>query len=769
VAGTASFVGFGRVILRINLMNIEQMNMMLKKKGSSIWSRIFIGVLFALQITIAQAQDLTLKALDFSALSGNKLQLQLEMSGTAVAPKVFQTDNPARLALDFQGVKSGLKSKKHTINIGAASSLYAVEASGRLRVVINLLKVVPYDIKVEGNMVYVTLNEGKNAISKVTKSQNKTKITKRSSDLSRLIPQQTIEKLDFRRGANGEGRLLISLSNPNTVVNAQEVGDKIVLNFLNTTLPPSWAKRMDVIDFATPVKLIDAASSGMNTTIAITPVNANYQYSSFQADGMLTVEFRPLTSIEQEMRKVKFPYEGERLSLNFQDIEVRSVLQILADFTELNIIASDTVSGNVTLRLNDVPWDQALHLVLKSKGLAKRKTGNVIMVAPIAEISKMEQDELESKKIELQLEPLITEHIKINYARAENFRNLMLGLDTGSFGDCGIQSGSQGGGGATSGKSSSSSNVSSSSTSSVRRSNDLITKDDQFSLLTSRGVALVDSRTNTLIVRETAGRIEEMKKLINRLDVPVKQVLIEARVVSADESFIREIGTRFGVAKTADLGSNKQFGLGGVTGFTDGEFLDVLGSALEVSTGGTLAMTLARGADYVLNLEITALQDEGDGESISNPRILTSDRCEATIKQGVQIPYISISDKGTVTELIDAVLELKVTPQITPSGKVIMDLKIKKDEPGTPITAGGVATVPINKKEIQTNVHVMDGETIVLGGVYEGSTTESYSTVPWLADLPGIGWMFQKRNSTNSKKELLIFITPKIVKETMRI
>lgn len=746
-------------------MKIEQMSMILKDSRSLIRSRVFVWVLLALQISIAQAQDLTLKGLDFSALSGNKLQIQLEMNGNAVAPKVFQTDNPARLALDFQGVKSALKNKKHTINVGAASSLYVVEASGRLRVVINLLEAVPHDIKVDGDKVYVTLNAGKDTIKKVAKSQSKTRASKRSSDLSALLPKQAIEKLDFRRGANGEGRLLISLSNPNTVVNAQEQGDKIVLNFLNTTLPAAWAKRMDVIDFATPVKLIDAASSGSDTTIAITPINSNYRYSSFQADGMLTVEFRPLTAIEQEMRKVKFPYDGERLSLNFQDIEVRSVLQILADFTELNIIASDTVSGNVTLRLNDVPWDQALDLVLKSKGLAKRKTGNVVMVAPIAEISKMEKDELESKQIEMQLEPLVTEHIKINYARAENFRNLLLGLDTGAFGDCGIQSGSQGGGGI----STSATSGSNAASGTKKYNKDLLTKDDAFSLLTERGVALVDSRTNTLIVRETAGRIEEMKKLINRLDVPVKQVLIEARVVSADESFIREIGTRFGVAKQAELDSDKQFGVAGVTGFTGGEFLDVLGTALTTSTGGTLAMTLARGADYVLNLEISALQDEGEGESISNPRILTSDRCEATIKQGVQIPYVSVSLDGTVTELVDAVLELKVTPQITPSGKVIMDLQIKKDEPGTPITAGGVATIPIIKKEIKTNVHVMDGETIVLGGVYEGTTTESYSTVPWLADLPVVGWMFQKRNSTNNKKELLIFITPKIVKETMRI
>ncbi len=747
--------------------------MMMNKKRPLFRSQALVWLFLVLQAAIGQAGAVTLKSLDFAALPGNKLQIHFEMDGEATAPKVFQTDNPARLALDFQGVKSGLKTKKHNINVGVASSLYAVEASGRLRVVVNLLETVPYDVKIDGNKVFVTLNGGKNAINKVAKKHIQTRASKRSSTLAKLLPKQTIEKLDFRRGSNGEGRLIISLSNPNTVVNAQEQGDKIILNFLNTTLPASWGKKMDVTDFATPVKTINAKSKGLSTRIEITPVNSNYQYSSFQSDGQLTVEFRPLTPVEQEMRKVKFPYNGERLSLNFQDIEVRSVLQILADFTELNIIASDTVAGNVTLRLNDVPWDQALDLVLKSKGLAKRKTGNVILVGPTAEISKMEKDELESKQVQQQLEPLVTEYIKINFARAENFRNLLNGLDTGAFGDCGIQTGSKGGSASSSsGQSRSQNGLNNSrgnSNSGISRaSGDGLFKDGEFSLLSGRGVALVDSRTNTLIVRETAGRIEEMKKLIRRLDVPVKQVLIEARVVSANESFARDLGTKFGVAKTSQLDSDKQFTFGG-GGLGSTRTLETLSSALSASSGGALAMTLARGADYVLNLEIRALQDEGNGESISNPRILTSDRCQATIKQGTQIPYVSRSQDGTTTELIDAVLSLEVTPQITPSGKVIMELTIKKDEPGTPIIVDGVQTVPILKKEIITNVHVEDGETVVLGGVYQGNTSSSYNTVPWLADLPGVGWMFQQRNNNHDKSELLIFITPKIVKDAMRI
>ncbi len=750
-------------------MKIGQNGMMMNKKRPLFRSQALVWLFLVLQTVITQAGAVTLKSVDFAALSGNKLQIQFEMDGKASAPKVFQTDNPARLALDFQGVKSGLKTKKHNINVGVASSLYAVEASGRLRVVVNLLETVPYDVKIDGNKVFVTLNGGKHAINKVAKRQIQTRASKRSSALAKLLPKQRIEKLDFRRGSNGEGRLIISLSNPNTVVNAQEQGDKIILNFLNTSLPSSWAKKMDVMDFATPVKTINAKSRGLSTRIEITPVNSNYQYSSFQTNGRLTVEFRPLTPIEQEMRKVKFPYDGERLSLNFQDIEVRSVLQILADFTELNIIASDTVAGNVTLRLNDVPWDQALDLVLKSKGLAKRKTGNVILVGPTAEISKMEKDELESKHVQQQLEPLVTEYIKINFARAENFRNLLNGQDTGAFGDCGIQTGSQGGSAtSSSGQSRSQNGLNNSrgnSNSGIRKtSRDSLFKDGEFSLLSDRGVALVDSRTNTLIIRETAGRIAEMKKLIRRLDVPVKQVLIEARVVSANESFARDLGTKFGVAKTSQLESDKQFTFGG-GGLGSTKTLETLSSALSASSGGALAMTLARGADYVLNLEIRALQDEGNGESISNPRILTSDRCLATIRQGTDIPFPTVSQNGTQTEFKKAVLELTVTPQITPSGKVIMELKVSKNSPGA-VFAGGVG---IDTKELMTNVQVNDGETVVLGGVYEGSSSNSYSTVPWLADLPGVGWMFQKKNKNNNKSELLIFITPKIVKEAMKI
>lgn len=744
-------------------MNSKYAGVGMKNQGSFLLIKFIAGLmLFFSQMTMAWAGT-TLQALDFSALSGDKLQLRLEMSEKATKPKVFQTDNPARIAMDFNGVTSNLKQKKHTINIGAARNLFVVEASGRLRVVVNLLELVPYSVRVEGNNVLVTMNSNK----KVARDSHK-KITKKTqSDFAALIPGQVIKGLDFRRGNKGEGRLLVSLSNPNTVVNAKEKGGKVILSFLNTKIAEKLIKRLDVSDFATPVKLIKTATVGSKTRITITPVDGNYEYSSFQSDGLLTVEFRPLTPSEKELaRRAKFPFIGERLSLNFQNIEVRSVLQILADFTELNIIAADSVAGNVTLRLNDVPWDQALELILKSKGLDKRQSGNVVLVAPRAEISKIEKEEVESRKVVEQLEPLKTEYIQINYAKAENFRSLLLGQSSGGSDGCSVVSGgSSGGGGGRGGGNLSSRNNGSSA-------NGL--DSDTNVMLSNRGSAIVDSRTNILIVKETAKRLEEIRKLIQLLDKPVRQVLIESRIVIARDSFAQELGVRFGVASEPEIGGGKTFGVsGGIdpttgssgAGFGLNNLLTALGAAAGAGSGGSLALTLARGADYVLNLEISALQDEEEGEIVSNPRIMTSDRCQAVIKQGVQIPYQTVSQNGTQTELVDAVLELDVTPQITPSGSVIMDLKIKKDAPGS-VTPDGIA---IDTREIETNVHVNDGDTIVLGGVYESSYGRERNAVPWFADLPAIGWLFRKKTEQDDKNELLIFITPKIVKETLSL
>ncbi len=727
-------------------MNTKQNNFFGEWSISSKRYGVMVVFVWLLQAYSVSASEKAIESLQFSSLSGNKVQLQLDLNSPVSEPKVFQTDNPARIALDFAGVKSHLAKKSFPINQGAASSVYVVEAGGRTRVIVNLTESVDYETRMEGDKYYVVLNAGKSIATseKVVKKQLK------QSNISRLIPQQTIKAIDFRRGPQGEGRLLLSLSNPNTVVDVKEKGGKVILNFLNTKLPASLVKSYDVIDFATPVQRIDASARGNGVNITVSTVDGNYDYSSFQSEGLLTVEFRPI-SIEEKtaLLKNKFPYTGAKLSLNFQDIEVRSVLQILADFTELNIIASDSVGGSVTLRLNDVPWDQALALVLKSKGLAKRESGNVVFVAPAAEITKMEQDELAAEKIEKRLEPLRTEYIQINYAKAEDFSKML--LSTGR---------SVGGAGQTTGAG-------------INQGGSIGSVDtDELRLISARGSVIVDPRTNTLIVRDTAKQLEEIRKLIKLLDIPIRQVLVESRVVIADTDFIRDFSVNFGAAKDSDdVGSGKSFTLGG-TGVGSTSTLTDLTNALTATSGGALAMTLARGANYVLNLELEALQTNGKGEVLANPRVMTTDRVQAIIKQGIQIPYQTTSQNGTKTELVDAVLELNVTPQITPNGSIIMELLVKKDAPGTePIQVGGndgsAGAIPINKSEVQTQVQVEDGETAVLGGIYESTATESIAKIPWFGDLPGIGWLFKDTSKSEIKKELLIFITPKIVKSTL--
>lgn len=731
----------------------------------------FATIVFIALILVhpAKAEDLALESLGFSVLSGRDLQLQLQMNGPAIEPKVFQTDNPARIALDFPGVKSTLDKKMHPVNVGVASSVYALEASGRLRVIINLLDSVPYETEVVGNMVYVTLKRAQQTaaadqVANIRKPEPKKTQIVAKDDVNKFIPVQAISDLDFRRGPNGEGRLLVSLTNPNTVIDTTEKGGKVVLTFLNTKLPRSLSKRVDVLDFATPVQFIDVSSIGSKSRITVTMADANYEYSSFQTDGLLTVEFRPLTAEEKERRKTdRFTYTGERLSLNFQDIEVRSVLQILADFTELNIIAADSVGGEVTLRLNDVPWDQALDLILKSKGLAKRYTGNVILVAPIEEIAKIEKEELDAQRVTEQLEPLKTEYIQVNYAKAENFRNLLFGFSSGGIDGCtigdqnnrggsgtrtltggtggmggGLGGGNLGGGGGQVGGGMGGLN-------------------NRFALMSSRGTAIVDSRTNTLIVKDTIEHLEMIREMILLLDKPVRQVLIESRIVIANDNFAKELGVNLGIDKRNNPEN------------TDDTFANLSGLvdlATTATPHGTLAMTLLRAGDYLLNLEITALQDEGRGEVLSNPRVLTSDRCEAIIKQGVEIPYLSRDAFGTpLTQLVDAVLELKVTPQITPSGSVIMDLEIKKDNPGD--NTIGADSVPIETREIQTTARVDDGETVVLGGVYEGTTVNAVNKVPFFSDIPGIGWLFTRTRDDEDRQELLIFVTPKVVRDSL--
>lgn len=770
-------------------MNMQKLQI-IKLNQKSLPSGLMAWIVFLVSFSnTALAVNKAITDLNFSSLSGNKVQIEMGFDGQAGMPKVFQTDNPARIALDFPKTKSQLKTKLYKINQGAVGSVYVAETQEKTRVIVSLSEKVPYETRVQGNKAYLTLipanmSANKPVDKKRSATMKKAPVISRQDSAS-LLPKQTINNIDFRRGAKGEGRILIDLSAPNTVVDIKERAGKVELNFLNTQLPREFAKNYDVSDFATPVQSINAKRKGNGVALTVVPVDGNFDYSSFQSDGVLAIDFIPLTEMEKEaMLKKKFPYTGKKLTFNFQDIEVRSVLQILADFTELNIVAADSVGGNVTLRLNDVPWDQALDLILKSKGLAKRKTGNVVLVAPAAEIIKIEKEELDAMQVVEQLEPLRTEYIQINYAKAEDIQRLLVGSNvvksltqmTASRSTYGPGQSGSGGGFAGGGGGAGAGNIfgGANNTSNRSRGSNM---GEMHGVLSDRGSSTVDGRTNTIIVRDTVKQLEEIREMIRILDVPIRQVMIEARIVIADNNFAQEIGVKFGVAKAAAIGSDKVFAMGAGQNQTFGELnADATGSNVTVPDGagylvdlgasainnhpvGALGMTLARAADYVLNLELSALENENRGEVLANPRVMTSDRELAFIKQGVQIPYTTVSQDGTQTQLIDAVLELNVTPQITPDGDVIMDLLIKKDAANQ---AGG-----IDKREVETLVRVKDGETIILGGVYEGDQVKEVFKIPFFGDLPGIGNLFKKNIENERKRELLVFVTPKIVKNTL--
>ncbi|MCI0732381.1 MAG: type IV pilus secretin PilQ [Methylococcaceae bacterium] len=718
------------------------------------WGTGLLFALFTVYASFANAAGSTLKSIEFASLPGDQLQFQLEFDGEPVEPKVFQTDNPARISMDFMGVSNGLKKKMIPVNEGVASGIHAVEASGRTRVVINLLDLVPYDTRIEGNSLFVTLsNEGRSVAAAPVKSPGKPAFASVAAKAAEL-PPQTIRNIDFRRGAGGEGRILISLNDPNTVVDMQEQGGKVVLRFINTGITGDLAKSLDVTDFATPIRRIDTRRDGSSTTMVVTPLTSDYDYSSYQTEGLLTVEFRPLTPAEKEIaKKKKFEFSGQRLSLNFQDIEVRSVLQILADFTNLNIVASDTVGGNITLRLNDVPWDQAMDIILKSKGLAKRQTGNVILVGPIPEINKLEKEELEAYAVKEKLEPLKTEIIQIKYAKAADIQKVLMGVqeteeaqptqgteeyipprspNTLTFPETNLGASTVG-------------------------------DTNQGSILSERGTVNIDDRTNVLIVKDTPQNLEAVRTLVNQLDKAVQQVMIESRVVIANDNFSRELGVRLEAAgQNGDPNTGSGFQAGGVLGNVGENLITDL--AVGAATGG-LGVVLFKASEFLLRLELTAAQAENLLTIVSNPKLVTTDQNTASIEQGVEIPFQTQSSLGgTNTQFKKAVLKLEVTPHITPDDVILMDVLVQNDTAGTE-TPGGLA---IDRRAIETSVQVESGETVVLGGVYIGETRNDVDSVPFFGELPGIGWLFRRTNVEDNKRELLIFITPRILKESIK-
>ncbi len=677
-----------------------------------------------------------LSDISVASMPDERVQVTLTLAKEATKkPISFTIDNPARIALDLPNTLNRLAKRRQNIGVGMARSITAIEAKGRTRIVLNLEKMVPYDTKVSGNKIVLTL--GSSTTSSVAGSSGTDTTSIGSSMQAKSSASPTgITNVDFRRGEKGEGRIIVSLSDPSTAVDMREESGNIIIEFLNTSLPQNLERRLDVIDFATPVKLIDTLSQGNNVRMAITPLGGEFEHLAYQSDNIYTIEFKPVSKAQQaKLKRDKFGFSGEKLSLNFQNIEVRAVLQLLADFTGMNVVVSDTVTGSLTLRLKSVPWDQALDIILKTKGLAMRKNGNVVLVAPSEEIASREKLELEALRQLDELAPLRTEWFQINYANA----------------------------------------------------NDLFTlfEDKEKTLLSMRGKVVVDERTNTLMIQDVATNLDEIRKLITHLDIPVRQVLIESRVVVASNDFAKDIGVKFGLNKTTSYNTGDSDGIltvgGTVDGFlatspntgfespggsgTDGLIVD-FGALPANGTPAQIALAVGKIGAHLLELELSALQAEGNGELISSPRIITANQKTATIKQGVEIPYQEASSSGATTvSFKEAVLSLEVTPQITPDNRIIMDLKINKDSPDYDRSVGGVP--PVKTNEIVTQVLVKNGDTVVLGGVYEQTKTHRSNKVPMFGDLPLLGFLFRDKTDIDKKSELLIFVTPKILKDEM--
>ncbi len=659
---------------------------------------------------------ITLDNISYASLPGDRVQLELKLSGRVDEPLSFAIDNPARVALDLPGVKLNLPRKTSDINVGMARSVTAVEAAGRTRVVLNLVKLVPYSLKVAGNSVLLTLEDAGTAAGPALSTATRM--------AGRAAARGSIENIDFRRGEEGEGRIIVSLSDPSVVVDTQEEGGRIIVEFLNAEVPEQLQRRLDVVDFATPVQTVETVQRGNNVRMTILPKGL-YEHLAYQSDDIFALDVKPVSEEEQEqVRKDKFGYTGERLSLNFQNIEVRAVLQLIADFTGLNLVASDTVSGTLTLRLKNVPWDQALDIILRTKGLAMRKQGNVVLVAPSEEIAAREKLELESQKQIEELAPLRSEFVQINYAKASDIAGLL--------------------------------------------------KTEGNSLLTERGNVTVDERTNTLLVRDTAEALDAVRNLVATLDIPVRQVLIESRIVIADDSFNRDLGVRFGISATDNVNTTQtdiatvggglpgDTDFGGNVSFFTGDNENLMVDLPIGGPAGAIKLALVAIPDYLLQLELQALQFEGRGEVLSNPRVITSNQKEAVIEQGTEIPYQEASSSGaTATSFKKAVLSLRVTPQITPDERVIMDLAVNQDTVGQEF--GGVPS--INTREVNTQVLVDNGDTVVLGGIFEQTKREDVEKVPFFGDLPYFGWLFKTTSVRDDKTELLIFVTPKILED----
>jgi len=683
------------------------------------------------------ADQPALQAIDVQPLTGQQLQLTMRLSGPASQPMSFTIDNPARISFDLPNTTLALPSRRIDVHASGLDTILAAETKDRTRLVLNLDKLVPYDTRVEGNNIIVLLG-GVNAATAAAAAP-----AGAAAPVSNSGGVRELRAIDFRRSADGAGRVIVKLSDPHIRINLHQVGNQIVVDFADAGVPPNLMRRYDATDYGTPVSSFDVTRAGNGSRISIA-ANGDYEQLAYQSDDQYVVEVAPRHKAANAPED-KPVYTGERLTLNFQDIETRAVLQLLADASGQNIVVSDSVSGNVTLRLQNVPWDQALDIVLRTKGLDKRRQDNVIIVAPQAELAAREKAELAAHKEVQELAPLRSEYLQVNYAKAADMAALI--------------------------------------------------KTQTNSLLSSRGSVAVDERTNTLLLQDTTDRLTDIRRLVATLDIPVRQVQIEARIVIVNNDFERDLGARFGFT---NYQKNGQTGLVTTTGTAAGTD-QAIGSALSnvQSTGSIYPISVPTGTNaanrynvnlpvsspagswalgilgnnYIVDLELSAAQAETQANIISSPRVITANQKEATIEQGVEIPYQQSASSGATTiQFKKAVLSLKVTPQITPDNRIILDLDVRDDNVGTVVVASGGVNVPsINTREIATQVLVNDGQTVVLGGILSTTQREDDTKVPYLGDIPVLGILFRQTQHTDDKDELMIFITPKIVREGVNV
>ena len=684
----------------------------------------------------------TLTSIEANSLSGDGMEVRLKFDGGVPEAKGYSIEKPARIALDLVGADSEIAEKQKNLGTGNARSVTIVEAKDRTRLIFNLDSLTGYSTRVEGNDLVVLLGD-----------EQREPASGQTSDVA-ADDDASVESVDFRRGDSGEGRVIVGLSKASIPVDVKEEGGRIVAKFVGAGVANELVRKLDVTDFATPVRVVDTKSSDDSVVVTIEPTGT-WEYLAYQADNQFSINVKPITRAEAERKnKDAFEYTGEKLSLNFQDIEVRSVLQLIADFTGLNLVASDTVDGRITLRLQNVPWDQALELILKTKGLDKRQVGNVLLVAPADEIAAREQLELESQKKIEALAPLRTQFININYANATDMKALI--SNAGGKGEA---------------------------------------------LVSARGSVVVDQRTNTLIIQDTQAKLQEVRDLIDTLDVPVRQVLIEARVVVASNNIADEFGVRWGglgFNTESMLQDKKTFGFSGRLqslrnlhatnvdstvaqatpaidpddvdfGPDDFEFEDIEnGDDLIVDLGvdsadaSRFAIGFTSLTSGLIELELSALEAEGHGELVATPKVLTAGQQPAIIASGQQVPFeIATASGATAIDFVEAELKLEVTPHITPDGNIIMELKVNNDS----FNAEGSAA--INTNRVETSVLVNDGETVVLGGIFQQEKINSVTKTPFLGDLPWIGNLFKKTIKRDNKQELLIFITPRLMKDAL--